>query len=99
ILPTVETLPGGVLALCSGRPDVTLSLSFDDGYRWPWTYRFLEDGKPEDPSTRNNAMLQVEPGRLLFIYDYGGYHPELSPNFKGPRRIVGHFIDVQTSPV
>lgn len=97
ILPTVETLPGGVVALCSGRSDVSLSFSLDGGYRWPWTYRFLEDGKPEDPSTRNNTMLQVEPGRLLYMYDHGGYHPNLPLEFHGPRRIVGHFIDVETN--
>jgi len=97
ILPTLAVLPGGLLAMCSGRPHVTLSLSFDGGYRWPWTWRFMEDGKPEDPSTQNNAMIQVAPGRLLYMYDHGGYHTQPA-GFKGDRRIVGHFIDVQLTP-
>jgi len=94
ILPTVLTLPDGTLALCSGRPDVTLSLSFDNGYHWPWTYRFLEDNKPEEQGTYNNAMVQVAPGRLLLMYDHGGYHPR-PPEFTGTRRIVSHFVDVE----
>lgn len=94
ILPTVLTLPGGALALCSGRPDATLSFSFDNGYHWPWTHRFLEDNKPEEQGTYNNTMIQVGPNRLLLMYDHGGYHRR-PPEFKGRRRIVGHFIDVE----
>ena len=94
IMPTVLALPCGAVALVSGRPHVTLSFSLDRGYRWPYTIRFLEDGKPEDPSTRNTAMIQVEPNRLLHMYDHGGYHP-LPEEFKGKRRIVGHFIDIE----
>ena len=94
ILPTVLTLPDGTLALCSGRPDVTLSLSFDNGYHWPWTYRFLEDNKPEEQGTYNNTMVQVAPGRLLLMYDHGGYHPR-PPEFTGPRRIVGHLVEIE----
>lgn len=95
ILPTVLTLPDGTLALCTGRPDATLSFSCDDGYHWPWTYRFLEDNKPEEQGTYNNTMTQVTPGRLLLMYDHGGYHAR-PPEFTGPRRIVGHFADVTT---
>jgi len=94
ILPTVLTLPGGTIALASGRPDVTLSFSFDDGYRWPMTFRFLEDGKPEDPSTRNNTLLQISPNRLLYMYDYG-YHPT-PPGVDVEHRIEARFIDVAT---
>ncbi len=36
------------------------------------------------------------PSRLLYMYDHGGYHP-LPPEFIGPRRIVGHFIDVEVA--
>ena len=49
ILPTVLTLPGGVLALATGRPDNTLSFSFDDGESWPWTLRLLDQTKPPPP--------------------------------------------------
>jgi hypothetical protein len=93
ILPKVCVLQDGLLALATGRPDVSLSLSIDGGYRWPLTYRFLEDGKPEDPSTRNNAMIALSPTRLLYLYDHGGYQAT-PPEFAGPRRIVGHIIDV-----
>lgn len=94
ILPTVLTLPGGTLALCTGRPDATLSFSFDHGYHWPSTYRFLEDNKPEEQSTYNNTMIQVAPSRLLLMYDHGGNSGAI-PEYSGPRRIVGHRIDVK----
>jgi hypothetical protein len=94
ILPTVLTLPGGVLALCTGRPDATLSFSFDHGYHWPVTHRFIEDNQPEEQGTYNNTLAQVAPGRLLYAYDHGGYHP-LPPERTAPRRIVGHFIDFE----
>jgi hypothetical protein len=94
ILPAVLTLPDGTLALCTGRPDVTLSFSFDHGYHWPWTCRFLEDNKPEEQGTYNNTMIQVAANRLLLMYDHGGYHRR-PPEFTGERRIVGHFIDVE----
>jgi len=95
ILPTVLTLPDGTLALCSGRPDATLSFSFDDGYHWPVTCRFLEDNKPEEQGTYNNTMIRVAPNRLLLLYDHGGNSGKI-PEYNGPQRIVGHFIDVET---
>ena len=94
ILPTVLTLPDGTLALCTGRPDVTLSFSFDNGYHWPWTYRFIEDNKPEEQSTYNNTMVQVAPNRLLLMYDHGDNSGKI-PEYNGPRRILGHFVDVE----
>ncbi len=96
ILPTVLTLPDGTLALCTGRPDATLSFSFDNGYHWPCTYRFLEDNKPDEQGTYNNTMTQVAPNRLLMMHDLGGYHARV-PESKGPRRIVGRFIDVEAT--
>ena len=94
ILPTVLTLPDGTLALCTGRPDVTLSFSFDNGYHWPRTYRLLEDNKPEEQSTYNNTMIQIAPNRLLLMYDHGSNSGKI-PEYNGPRRILGHFIDVE----
>ena len=65
ILPTILALPEGVLALASGRPDNTLSFSLDDGESWTLTIRLREHTNPRQPSTRNNTMFEVEPGRLL----------------------------------
>jgi len=96
ILPTVLTLPDGTLALCTGRPDATLSFSFDNGYHWPWTYRFIEDNKPEEQSTYNNTMIQLAPNRLLLMYDHGGNSGKI-PEYTGPRHILGHIIDVEVS--
>ena len=96
ILPTVLTLPDGTLALCTGRPDVTLSFSLDGGDHWPWTYRFLEDNKPDEQGTYNNTMLQLAPNRLLLMYDHGGNSGKI-PEYTGPRRILGHVIDVEVT--
>lgn len=93
ILPTLVTLDDGTVLLCSGRPDATLSVSVDGGERWPMTWRFLEDGKPLDPSTRNNTMIKIGPQRVLYLFDYGGYH-KLPDSFPGRARIVGHIIEV-----
>ena len=95
ILPTVSTLPTGVLALATGRPDNTLSFSFDDGESWPWTYRILDQTNPLHPSTRNSTLIQVAPGRLLYIYDYGYRRPD--PEVNLAHRIEGRFIEVSAT--
>ena len=92
ICPTILTLPDGILALASGRPDNTLSFSFDEGESWPWTLRLLDQTNPHHPSTRNNAMIQVEPGRLLYIYDNGYRRPD--PEVDVPHAVVGRFVEV-----
>ena len=94
IYPKVLTLPGGGLTLCTGRPDNTLSFSFDNGESWPWTYRLLDQTNPLHPSTRNNNMIQVEPGRLLYLYDTGYRRPH--PEVDVPHAIEGRFIEVHT---
>ena len=95
ILPTVLTLPDGVLALATGRPDNTLSFSFDDGESWPWTYRLLDQTNPLHPSTRNSTMIQVAPGRLLYLYDYGYRRPDKDVNV--PHSVEGRFMEVSTT--
>ena len=92
ILPTVLTLPDGTLALASGRPDNTLSFSFDNGESWPWTYRLLDQTNPLHPSTRNSTLIQVKPGRLLYLYDYGYRRPD--PEVDVPHAVEGRFIEV-----
>ncbi len=94
ILPTVLTLPDGTLALCSGRPDATLSFSFNNGDHWPVTHRFLEDNKPEEQSSFNNSMIQVTANRLLYLYDIGRNSGKV-PEYCGPQGIIGHFIDIE----
>ena len=94
IRPVVLTLPDGILALASGRPDNTLSFSFDDGESWPWTCRLLEQTNPLHVSTRNNWIIQVEPGRLLYLWDNGWRRPDGDVGI--PFGIMGQFIAVST---
>ena len=94
ILPTLASLPGGILALASGRPDNTLSFSLDEGESWPWTFRLRDQSNPHHPSTRNNGMIQVTPGRLLYLYDYGYRRPD--PGVDVPHAVEGRFIEVST---
>jgi len=60
---------------------------------WPLTCRFLEDNKPEEQSTYNNTMIQVAPNRLLLLYDHGSNSGKI-PEYSGPQRIIGHYIDI-----
>ncbi len=38
-------------------------------------------------------MILAAPNRLLLAYDHGGNSGKI-PEYSGPQRIVGHFIDV-----
>jgi hypothetical protein len=96
ILPTVLTLPDGVLALASGRPDNTLSFSLDDGESWPWTYRLLDQTDTLHPSTRNSTLIQVEPNRLLYLYDRGYRRPD--PEVHVTHGVDGTFIKIEAAP-
>ncbi len=40
-------------------------------------------------------MIQVTPNRLLVAYDHGKNSCKI-PEYNGPQRIAGHFIDVET---
>jgi hypothetical protein len=95
ILPTILTLPGGILALASGRPDNTLSFSLDGGESWPWTLRLRDQTNPYHPSTRNNGMVQIDPGRLLYLADTGYRRPDKGVDVD--HRVEGFFVNVATS--
>ncbi len=44
------------------------------------------------------GIIQVTPNRLLLMYDHGGNSGKI-PEYNGPRRIVGHFIETETDNV
>ena len=50
---------------------------------------------PLHPSTRNNTMVQVAPGRLLYMYDYGYRRPDGDVGV--PHAVEGCFVDVSTA--
>lgn len=88
ILPSLVRLNNGLTLLASGRPDTTLSVSFDDGGTWPVTLRLFEGGypgyDPPVPSTRNNSMVAIGPDMVLYACDSGGWRPE----FHGERKVL-----------
>jgi hypothetical protein len=78
VCPRVRRLRGGMLALITGRPDpITLRFSLDgSGKEWtkPTT---IFDGK----STCYADFIELEPGKLLVVYDsipYGWYEIPLA---------------------
>jgi hypothetical protein len=78
--------------MASGRPDNTLSFSLDGGESWPWTLRLRDQTNSNHPSTRNNGMVQVAPGRLLYLADTGYRRPDAGVDVD--HRVDGFFIDV-----
>lgn len=94
VAPTLLELSNGVLALCYGRPGNRVSFSVDDGRSWHRTIQLSPDNEPTSGYT---AMIEVEPGRLLVVYDRSEYGvgTELSAqSASGVNAILGTFVNV-----
>ena len=91
VLPALWLMKNGILALCSGRPDpVTLRFSTDNGQSWTNpTVLFQEKG------TRYTDLVEVEPNRLLVVYDHvpfdWGAIPDSAPD--AMNTVYGTFVD------
>jgi hypothetical protein len=94
ILPTVHAMPSGIVALASGRPDNTVSFSFDHGASWPWTCRLLDQTDPFQPSTRNSTMIPVGADQMLYLYDRGYRRPD--GNVDVPHGVEGRYVTVES---
>ncbi|PYV10424.1 MAG: hypothetical protein DMG07_21165, partial [Acidobacteria bacterium] len=66
VKPALWLMKNGVLALSTGRPaPVSAYFSLDGGQTWsPPTVLFRE------PGTRYTDLLEIEPDRLLVVYDH-----------------------------
>ena len=77
VAPHLRLLSNGLLALTTGRPGpVTIMFSTDEGKKWVGITPIFT-GK----STRYSDLIELEPGKLLVVYDsvpyWSGPHPAL----------------------
>jgi len=96
--PKLVRMDTGILALLTGRPDVTLHLSMDDGKTWPYQATLLRS--TERRSTSNTALVQVGSGKLLCVFDR--FHTDETAEdywlrMHGDGEVVGCFVDITTS--
>jgi hypothetical protein len=91
--PHLRRLSNGILALTTGRPGpVTLLLNLDGrGGHWSHATEIFK-GR----STCYSDLVELEPGRLLVVYDSVPYGPHQIPySDKGAKNtIYGTFVDL-----
>lgn len=105
--PAVMAMQGGILACSTGRPDpIAVRFSVDGGESWTNPTELTEGYQVGTPgkshatqkSTCYTGMVEVEPGKLLVIYDHlpfvenWGLNPEKEP--AAMNTIYGTFLRV-----
>jgi len=93
VAPHLRLLSNGLLAFTTGRPGpVTLMFSSDEGKNWVGTTTIFS-GK----STRYSDLIEVEPGKLLVVYDSVPYWwGPIPPSDKFSKNaICGTFVEVR----
>jgi hypothetical protein len=93
VAPHLRLLSDGLLACTYGRPGpVTIMFSSDEGKKWT-NVTPLFDGM----STHYTDLIEVEPGKLLVVYDSIPYGPKPIPSSdtSSKNAIYGTFIDVR----
>ena len=99
IQPKLVMMQNGVLALGTGRPRDLVEFSLDQGRTWSHRVYLPEnDGAADSFSSANSYTMEVEPNRLLHVYncynkDENGADAWLKNNGQG--RTLGCFIEVQ----
>jgi hypothetical protein len=89
--PDLCLMTGGVLACSYGRPGNRVMFSADGtGRRWTDRIRIYEY---QDGSFGYTGIVEVEPGKLLFVYDRNDVYPEYAG--KRTTAIQGVYITVQ----
>jgi len=92
VAPHLRLLSNGLLALTTGRPGpVTLMFSSDEGKTWVGATPIFT-GK----STRYSDLIELEPGKLLVVYDSVpyGWGPIPPPDKVSKNAICGTFVEV-----
>lgn len=94
VQPRMVVLQNGVVALSSGRPGTYISFSTDNGKSWGQTTYVV---KPQQPTSSYTDMIEVEPNKILLIYDIREYAPPgetlLHPS-QGYNAVLARFITV-----
>lgn len=99
VAPRVKRLSNGILALTTGRPDpVEVRFSVDgNGKEWTHATTIAKNSLQEGGwSTDYSDFIEVEPGKLLVVYDkYPDRWPEdPSGSIKSKSAIYGTLVDV-----
>jgi len=97
VLPTAVLLDNDILALATGRPDVTLNFNHDRGKSWGNQTKLLDSSKGER-STSNVALIKLEGNKLLYIYDSFDADPAGKDYWlreHGFGRVLGRFIEIK----
>lgn len=107
VKPNLWLMSSGILALCTGRPEpVKIRFSVDGGETWTNTTQIMgaiKEGDLYDPknrlrSTCYTGMAEVEPNKLLIVYDYlpnvGGWGTNSEDGSRAMNTIYGTFVSV-----
>jgi hypothetical protein len=107
VKPAVVAMKSGILACCTGRPEsIALRFSIDGGESWTDQTELTKGFQVEAPgqshaaqkSTCYTGIVEVEPGKLLVVYDHlpfvkgWGLNPEDQP--AAMNTIYGTFVRV-----
>jgi len=93
VAPHLRLLSDGLLASTYGRPGpVTIMLSADEGKTWT-NVTPIFDGM----STHYTDLIEVEPGKLLVVYDNTPYGPKAIPSSdtSSKNAIYGTFVEIR----
>ena len=105
--PAVMQLRDGTLALATGRPDpIAVRFSLDGGATWTSPTGLTKGFELDDPkkpqgaqkSTCYTGLVEVEPGKLLVVYDHlpfaGGWGLNPADKPEAMNTIYGTFVKV-----
>jgi hypothetical protein len=93
VAPHLRLLNNGLLACTFGRPGpVTIMFSVDEGKKWMGITPIFNE-----PSTRYSDVIEVQPGKLLVVYDSipDGGNPAPGSGKLSEHAIYGTFVEVQ----
>jgi hypothetical protein len=93
VAPHLRLLKSGLLACTSGRPGpVTIMFSFDGGKKWSNITPIFSG-----MSSRYTDLIEIEPGKLLVVYDSVPYGWKLIPSSDKTSKnaVYGTFVEVR----
>jgi hypothetical protein len=105
--PHLVAMPGGMLVLATGRPDLTIHFSLDRGRTWSHSETLFacERRGGVDPdrytkSTCNPGLVPVSDDTLLYVHDVSRYDASQTDHWlrrAGFARVIGRHITVRRS--
>jgi len=92
VAPHLRLMRNGLLVCTFGRPGVKIMFSTDEGKRWAGITSIFDGA-----STGYTDLIEVEPGKLLVVYDGipDGGNPSLESGKLSTHSIYGTFVEVR----